>query len=103
MSLRVSMSSFDTSAHGVAGDRMAVAAICLAGLYFVSSAFGQALKPIEPGDFFAVTGGNEIWRLPAGDTTGVGETYTRPPASGSLWSVSTDRDLPVRLCRRSGQ
>src|SRR5687767_7097781 len=65
-------------------------AVLVAGLYFVSSAFGQALKPIQAGDFFAVSPGNEIWRLPDGDTGGIGELYTRPPAGGSLWGVGTD-------------
>src|SRR5688572_12191319 len=68
------------------------AAVLVAGLYFVSSAFGQALKPIQAGDFFSVSPGNEIWRLPAGDTGGIGEMYTRPPSGGSLWGVATDND-----------
>jgi hypothetical protein len=51
----------------------------------------QTTKVVQPGDFFAITRGNEIWRLASGDSSGVGETFLQAPGGAALWGVAVDR------------
>ncbi|MBI4454710.1 MAG: hypothetical protein HY644_02290 [Acidobacteria bacterium] len=66
---------------------------CLAALLVwaeIISGFCQSAKSIQPGDLFAISFGNEIWRLPANKRDGIGESFVLPPAGGALWGIAVD-------------
>lgn len=67
----------------------------------VCRAQGGDAKAPKPGDVYAINFANEIWRLPAGDTGGIGEMVLSPPGNNPLWGITADNNLNLNFIYRN--